>query len=217
MKAKRMLLAAGGLSAVMLSAPLVNAVDLRPLVVARPRGTLHVVQNVPCNRVVELTTNVSGGRIEMTPAQGFDIDGDKQFTITRLTLLFTPFIVEGDCQGVRDRHDLTEIGIRLAGVVVLRASANGGQYLVRIPKEQFLIYDAIIDNAAARNAYERPSEDVTGTIDLDRATMQLHIVIATRLRFRAGCSAPGRCVIDELRDGTRTADITGTIAFPGAR
>ena len=215
MKTKRTLLAAGGLSVIVLSAPLAKAVDLRPLVVTNLGGTLHVLQSVPCDGVVDLTTRVRGGRIEMTPAEGPDVvGGDKIFHLTGLTLFFMPFRVDGKCRGVRDPHNVTEIGVRLAGAVVLRAVAGDNRYHVTIPKEEFLLYDAIIDNDVPKTAYERPSEAVTGTIDLARGTMQLHIVVATRLRFRAGCNPLFRCRVDEVRDGTRTVDVAGTIIFP---
>jgi hypothetical protein len=50
----------------------------------------------------------------------------------------------------------------------------------------------------------------------------MHVVIATRIHFKAGCFDPCPivscevCPIDEDRDGTLTADLSGTIVFPDA-
>lgn len=216
MKTKRTLLVAAGLSAIGRSVTLANAVDFRPLIVTDLGGTLRLVQSVPCDQRVDLTTQVTDGRIEMTPAQGFAIEGseDKIFNLIRLTLFFKRFKVDGNCRGIRDSHKVTEIGVRLASAVSFRALAGGRNfYLLTIPKEQFLIYESIVDNGTPKTAYLKPSADVTGTIDMARSTRQLHIEVATQLRFRAGCDSL-RCVIDEVHDGTQTADISGTIVFP---
>ena len=80
-----------------------------------------------------------------------------------------------------------------------------------IPKEQFLIYESVLNNAPVRQpdtSYQRPSEDVTGVIDLRRQTVQLHVVMTSELRFRAGCQGD-RCAIDETHTGTTTTDIRG--------
>ena len=55
---------------------------------------------------------------------------------------------------------------------------------------------------------QRPSEDVTGVIDLRRQTVQLHVVVTSEMRFRVGCEGD-RCLIDETRTGTATTDIRG--------
>jgi len=216
MKTKRTLLVAGGLSA-MLSAALAKAVDLQPVVATDLRGTLRLQQSVPCDQVVDLTTNVENGRLEMTPARGLDLeDGGKIFNLTRLTLLFSPFNLDGDCRGVRDPHQVSGIGVQLASAASFRASRAGRSetYVFRIPKEKFLLAESFIDNGVPKIFYVKPSEDVTGNISLDRRTVHLHIAVATQLRFRVGCDSLGRCLIDEVRDGRQTADIAGTLVFP---
>src|SRR5262245_59667606 len=96
------LLVDGALSAI-LSAALARAIDLRPVVATNLRGTLRLQQSVPFDQIVDLTTNVEDGRLEMTPALGLDVEGgDKVFNLTSLTLFFTPFNVDGDCRSIRD-------------------------------------------------------------------------------------------------------------------
>jgi len=218
MKTKRNLLVAGGLSAMVLSAASATAVTFQPLVVTNLGGTLQLVQNVPCDNVVRVATDVNGGQIEMTPARGIDIErsADKIFNLTRLTLVFQRFSVRGDCQGFRDTHQVSEIGIQLASAVSFRAVAAGrNKYRVTIPRDQFLLTESFVDNGVPKTFYQKPSEDVTGFIDLGRGTMRLHIASVVQLRFRAGCTSLPRCVIDVLKGGTQTADIAGTIVFPG--
>ena len=65
-------------------------------------------------------------------------------------------------------------------------------------------------NGGLETGYKRPSEDVTGTIDLTQGAVTMHVVLATKVHFEAGCTIVG-CVIKEDRAGTLTADITGTI------
>jgi len=217
MKTTRTLLMASGLSAMVLSAALANAVDLQPLAATNLTGTLRLQQSLPCDQFLDLTTPVEHGRIEMTPARGLDIQGGhKLFNLTRLTLFFTPFDVDGACRGIGDAHRVTEIGVQLASAVSFRALGAGRSdtYRIRIPKEQFLITESIVENGEPKVVYVKPSEDVTGNISLLRRTVHLHIVVATQLRFRAGCDSLGRCLVDEIRDGTQTADIAGTIVFP---
>ena len=41
----------------------------------------------------------------------------------------------------------------------------------------------------------------------------MHVVIATRVHFEAGCTDIG-CIINEDRDGSLTVDISGPMVFP---
>jgi hypothetical protein len=54
---------------------------------------------------------------------------------------------------------------------------------------------------------------VTGILDLAQGALQMKVVVGTRVRFRAGCIA-GACIIDEEKDGTLTANLSGTISLP---
>jgi hypothetical protein len=225
MKTKHMLLVAGGLSAIVLVAGGLSGIalsaqtapppiDHRPLVVTDLGGTLRLIQAVPCNQVVDVTTAVAGGRAELTPSEGIPIarTGGKTFTMVSLTLLYEPFRAVGDCEGFRDSHKVSEIGVRLAGAVTFDVAPNGD---FTIPKGQFLIHESFVDNKTAKTAYQKPSEDVTGNLDLIGGTMSLRIVIGTQLLFRAGCDSRGEnCAINTVKDGTQSSDVRGTLVFP---
>ena len=214
MKTNRTLLVAAGLSATVLSAALATAVDLQPLVAANPVGTLHMQQSLPCDKLVAVDTEVNGGRIEMSPARGLDLEGgDKIFNLTRMTLFFKRFTVRGDCRGIRDTHKVSEIAVQLASAVSFRAATGGRDtYLVRIPTDQVLLTETFTDNGVPKIVYLKPSE-LTGLINLTARTLRLHIVVGAQLQFRGGCTSLG-CTIDEVLPGTQTADIAGTIDLP---
>ena len=213
MKTTQTLLMAGAFGAIMLSATLANAADPRPLIVTDVSGAVRIQQGLPCRNSMDLTTSIARGRMEMTWFQttGADVLVD----LTTVTLFLAPFHVEATCNGVGGFADFREIGVQLAGAVRFTAAPVGGResglFRFRIPKGQFLIYESVIDNAPVgqpETSYRRPSEDVTGLIDVRRQTVQLHVVLANQLRFRAGCQG-ARCAVDETHAGTTTTDVRG--------
>jgi hypothetical protein len=217
MKTKQTLLVAGAVSAIMLSTPLVHAAGFSPLIVTHPSGSVRIQQALPCGTTLDTATRIAAGRIEVSPA---NLSERALFALTRLDLFLTPFSVRGACQGIEATADFSEVGLRLADAVTFSAELVGtldqGQYRFTIPKDQFLIYESVLDNASPRQpdtAYQKPSEDVTGLIDLRNRTVQIHVVLATQLRFRAGCVGD-KCVIDETDGGTQTADVVGSITPP---
>ena len=72
MKTKWTLLLAGGLSGLVLTAVMARSADLQPRVVKSLTGDLHIDQDVPCGDNVVVTTPVTQGRLELSPAEGFD-------------------------------------------------------------------------------------------------------------------------------------------------
>jgi hypothetical protein len=221
MNTKRTRLVALILGALVLSASVAMAL-IPSLIFTNFRGTLHVSQGVPCGGVIDVTTPIADGRMEITPRGSVpaDVIGPLpvRFDLTRLQLFMTPFLVHQECLGVTATVAFREIGVRLASAVTFTGEPIGpGQYRFSIPKEQFLIFESVVDNLPARQpqtTYKRPSEDVTGEINLGRHTAQLHIVLASRLHFRVGC-VHKRCLIDEVLDGTQTADVSGMTLVPG--
>jgi hypothetical protein len=207
------LLMAGAVSAIMLSAAPANAADPRPLKTTEVSGDVRIQQPLPCGRSVDLTTSIQRGYMGMTWLQisqtAVLVD------LSQLTMFLAPFHVEASCNGVSGFVDFREIGVRLASAVRFQAVQTGGRdsavFRFRIPKQQFLIYESVIDNAPVpqpETSYQRPSEDVIGLIDLRRQTVQLSVVLTHQLRFRTGCKGE-RCVIDERLTGTATADVRG--------
>ncbi len=189
------------------------AADL-PSVVTSLTGTLQISQNIPCSGTVNVTTTVSGGRIELTPAEGIDVTGGKQFSLSRATLTFTPFSASGSCGIFSGTQNYTEVAVQLMkGATFVAAPASPGVYNVTIPKSAIEFYEASTVNSGPETGYFQPDQDVTGTINLGSGTVALHVVIATKVRFREGCINDS-CVIDESDTGTLTADVSGVIAFP---
>jgi hypothetical protein len=223
MNTKRMGLVAGVLSAIVLSAPLALAQTQAQgsnLIVTNLRGSLRVSQGVPCGGVVEATTSIADGRMHISPTlvRG-DVSGaDTVFDLTRLDMFFTPFAVEAECLGVKVNVEFREIGVRLAGAIQFTGQNLGdGYYRFVIPRQQFLIYESVVTNLPVpqpMSGYKRPSEDVTGEIDTRRGTVELHVALSSRLRFRLGCVGD-RCAIDEVHDGRQTTDIAGSVHVPG--
>jgi hypothetical protein len=204
MKTKPTLLVAG-VSAIVLQAPLVTAAN-RPLIVTDVAGAVRILQALPCGDPVDLIREVTGGRIEIVPSAR----RSPTFELTRLSVFVAPFTVERTCSGITGRAVFSEIGVSLASVVSFAANSDGR---FTIPKERFLIHQAVVENGTPQAVYKHPSEDVTGTIDLSRGTVQFHVALVSRLRFRAGCDSV-RCAIDEERAGTQTVEIFGRNVFP---
>jgi hypothetical protein len=213
MNSNRTRLVAGVWSAILLSAPL--ALALTPnLILTNFAGTLRIAQHVPCGGVVDASTSIAGGLMDITPSQGRN---GVQFHLTRLEVTYAPFAVQHECNGIRATADFREIGVRLAAAVKFTGEPIGNpddlQYRFSIPKDQFLMFHSVVDNAPVQQpqtGYKRPSEDVTGVIDLRRGTTQLHVALTSRLRFRAGCVGD-RCVIDEELSGTQTTFVTASV------
>jgi hypothetical protein len=213
MKTKQMLLMAGAaaFSAIILSATLVNAAAPRPLSIKEVSGAVRMQQDLPCGNRLDHTTSIVRGSMQMTWLQVTRTE--VLVDLTQVNMLLAPFRAEASCNGVRGSVDFEEIGVQLASAIRFKAqqAPDTGLLYFTIPKEQFLIYQSVLSNAPIRQpltGYQRPSEDVTGVIDLRRQTVQLHVVLTTELRFRVGCQGD-RCAIDETHVGTATTDIRG--------
>ena len=216
MKTMLTLFVAGILSASALTASPATAASAQ--IITQVVGTVHIQQAVPCGDPVDVTASIADGRMEITPQMTRD---GVFFDLTRLNLFLSPFSVQRACMGIRAVADFTEVGVRLAGAVRFQGQAStDGTHLYRfaIPKESFLMFESVVDNHEAGQqpgmAYQRPSEDVTGVVELvptDRGVVikrvQLHVAIHTQLHFQAGCLPGGRCRIDEVDDGTQTSDV----------
>jgi hypothetical protein len=216
MTTKCMLLVAGAIGGTLAVAPLATASDLTPAVVTNLSGTLRVQQDVPCADNVDQTTPVIGGRLELSPAEGYDIAGNKLFALTRVNVQFAGFSVTRSCLLISETRTYSDITVQEGNATPFVAVAGApGVYAVTIPKDNFSIWEASIVDGNPENGFKQPRDDVTGIIDLAHGTVQMHVVIKTSVRFQGGCTAFG-CIIDETRDGLLTADVAGTIAFPDA-
>jgi hypothetical protein len=198
MKTKWMLLVMGSASGIALAATLVHSADLRPMVVRNITGSLHIVQQVPCDTLT-VDTPVTQGRMFITPAEGFDVPGGKSFVLTEFTISFASFTMRASCfEGSRTYNLLS---VQLGKAVAFTAlDGGGGVFNVTIPRDDFLIYEtAVVDGRFSEKGFQHPSEDVTGTINLARGTAAMHVVVARSI---------------QNNPGTLTVDLSGTIAFP---
>ena len=213
MTTKWVLALIGGTAGVVLATGFVQTADLQPMVVTNLGGTLRIQQGVPCEDV-DQTTALNGGRLELTPAEGVDVGADKRFVLTKADVSFAPFSISRSCLGFSRTRNYTEVGVQLGQAVsFLALGAGGGLYNLTIPKEDVRLVTAAVVNGDLETVIKLPSEDVTGTINLTTGVFSMHVVLATRVHFEAGCTPLG-CVINETYNGKLTADITGTIVFP---
>jgi thrombospondin type 3 repeat protein len=215
MKTRTLVTLAG---AAALASTLALGADLSPMSVTGLSGTLRIQQPIPCDGHIDHTTAVTSGKLELTPADGIDVaGGGKYFSLTRASVVFAPFTVSGSCVGISETSNYGPVRVELARAVSFTAAPTPapGVYSVNIPRESFLIHYTTTVNGDLEDGTKQPRDNVTGTIDLAAGTVQMHVVLATRVTFRALCTDLG-CVINETHDGSLTADITGTIVFPDA-
>ena len=215
MNTNRMRLIAGVLGAIVLSAPVVPARESN-LVLANFGGTLRISQAVPCKGVVNLSTPVERGLMDITPVRTRE---GVRFHLTRLEMMYTPFGVRHKCRGITAGVEFREIGVRLASAVTFTGEPIGRPeeqlYRFSIPNEQFMIFQSIVDNQPVpqpQTSYKKASEDVTGLIDLRQGRVQLNVTMPSKLHFQAGCTKKGRCAIDEALDGRLVTAVTGAVA-----
>jgi hypothetical protein len=215
MTTRLMLLSVGILGGLAVTATPVHSADLRPAVITGLTGTLHVVQPVPCDNVIDKTTPVNGGRFLLTPAEGLDAPGGgKRFTLTRADLSFAPFSASGSCLGIDETRSYDAIHVQLARAATFLAepTSTPGLFTVNIPWQNFLLRYGTFVNGDVETATKHPMENVTGTLNLNTGAVQMHVVLGTRVTFKALCF--GGCLINETHDGTLTADLTGTLMLP---
>jgi hypothetical protein len=203
----------GGLGAIALAATPARSADLQPMIVTPLTGNVHFFQSIPICSDLNFDRAITGGRIEIAPAEGIDVVGGKAFMFTRISVFVSGFHIHDSCLGSSDDETYFEIGASLGQAVVFIATPGGaGVYNFTIPKEAFLVNEAAkhqhnSDPVGADDSLKHPAEDVTGFIDFNLAKVHLHLKIVTSLHFSFG-------PIDEDRAGSQTADIDGTIVFP---
>jgi len=185
-----------------------------PIFIGSVAGTVGIHHTLParCGAPLDLPLQITGGRIDLSH---FISDGFDWFDLMRLDVSVEPFEVGRNCDGISGSVAFSIVGFRLANTVRFRGEEIGalgsGKFAFTIPKEQFTIYQSVVDNLNVRQPqaeYQRPNENVTGQIDLAAQTVFFDVGVATQQRFRAGC-VRGHCVIDETDFGNQTAHITG--------
>jgi hypothetical protein len=216
MKTNWRLLVVCGTAALLAGADAAPAADAVPAIIPAISGHLRVVQHTPCNGLVDLTTPVTGGRIDLLPAEGVDVSDDKFFALTRVTVRIDDFSAHAECLGIGETHTYTDIGAELAAPVSFTAaSRGGGRYAYSIPASAVRIYTTGRFNGALQRSLQRPSERVTGSINLATGAFSMRVVTSQTVHFRGACVGDV-CAIDENDDGTMTLDLHGTIPLPDA-
>ncbi len=206
-----------GLGGVVLSVAIARSADLQPMAVTGLSGTLRIQQGAPCGEHVDVTTSATGGRLELTPSEGIPlVGGSRLWTLTRGTVSFAGFAASGSCLGFDETQTYSTVRVQISRAVSFTATPTPTPdvYSVVIPKANFLLSYATTVDGNPETGTKVPKEDVTGTINLAAGTVQMHVVLGTRVTFRAGCVPYIGCAINETHDGTLTADLTGTIVFP---
>ncbi len=216
MKTKWMLLLVAAITPFTVTGGRAQAHDFRPMFVTPLTGTLRIQQTLPCVTDVNQTTPVIGGRLEISPAEGIDVAGGKQFTLTRANVFFDDFTISRSCAHLVDRtRAYTEVGVELGQAVTFTGFPIApGIYDATIPQEMVFIHQAAIVNGASESGYRHPKEPLTATINLNAGTVQMHIVVATKIHINLGCiPVVGPCYEGDY-NGTLTADLEGSIVFP---
>src|SRR5262249_49530416 len=145
---------------------------------------------------------------------GFNVAGGKSFELVGFTVSFAPFTMSASCRGFNVSRTYNFLSVQLGKAVAFFAPDRGGVFSGTISKEKFLILEtAVVDGRSLEKAYQHPSEDVTGTIDLTGRTVDLRVVVARSIHFQSGCAVTP-CTIDEDDLGTLTLNLSGTIVFP---
>jgi hypothetical protein len=216
MNITRTLLLTAAAGTMTLAGSRVDASDLTPAVANNLTGTLRIQQSIPCDDDVDQTTPVIGGRIELSPAEGIDAGGGKTFALGRVDVSFGAFSIHRSCLTASETRNYTELGVQLSRSVLFTAQPSApGAFTMTIPKSDVTFYSAAIVNGQLQTVFERPFEDVTGSIDLNTGAVRMHVVVKNRVHFEGICVL-GVCAIDTDRDGFLTAEIAGTLAFPDA-
>src|SRR5436190_6699774 len=145
MKTKWILLVVAGLSVIVAPAAVARTIDLQRWVATPLTGNLHIFQEIPVCSNLEFDTPVSGGKIEITPAEGVPAGSNKVFTFTRMTVFFGGFHTHVSCLASTDDETFSEIGAQLARAVTFTAiPAGAGVYTFTIPKDAFLVHQSSI-------------------------------------------------------------------------
>ena len=192
MTSMRTRLLAGTVMAIVLSAPL--ALALGPgLILTNFQGTLHISQGVPCGAVIEGTTSIAGGRMDITPivVRG-DAHGAAQFNLTRLRCSSRRSLRASSATASRDRRlprdwrparqprHVHGPGDRRAPLQL--HDSEGAVPDLRIGPQQPA-------GAAARDGCPAAEWRTSRRDRPGPGTAELHIAVASRLRFRVGAPA----------------------------
>jgi hypothetical protein len=193
-----------------------GAPPLQPMLVNGVTGSLRIQQSLPgtCDNV-DQNTPITSGRLELSPAEGIDVPGGKQLTLTRAVATFAPFTIERHCMAQDVVKNYSQVAVQLNRSAAFTAVATGPDtYAFTIPKASVEFFESSLINGEVQPGYMQPKEDVTGTIDLAQRIFSMQVRIATKVHIEFGCIPHVGCAINDDYGGTLTASFTGTIVLP---
>ena len=213
-----MLIAALGAAATLDSTSVLHAgaPPLQPMIVNGVTGSLRIQQSLPgtCDNV-DQNTPITSGRLELSPAEGIDVAGGKQLTLTRAVATFAPFKIERHCMTQDVIKNYSQVAVQLNRSAAFTAVATGPDtYAFTIPKAAVEFFESSLINGEVQPGYMQPKEDVTGTMDLAQRTFSMQVRIATKVHIEFGCVPHVGCAVNDDYGGTLTASFTGTIVLP---
>jgi hypothetical protein len=136
-------------------------------------GQMRIQLDLPLADDVDLTTPVTVGRVELAPIE-FIPGLAGHFWLNRINLSFAPFSINRFFYG---DHAFTSVGASLKESVSFWAvESQPGVYTFTILPEELTLYGAALDNSDVKAGTQHPSEDVTGTIDLNANTFEARAV-----------------------------------------
>ncbi len=175
----------------------------RTLVGVVPTGQMHVHLHAPLVSDVDKTTPIVGGRVELTEGPGSDEFG-KTFVLTRATLRFGDLDID---TSLASGHMRT-IGADLAHSVTLVGSpVSPGVFSFSVSPQEITFHEAATVDGQPSEGYDRPTQDVVGSIDMNAGVF--HATIVLPRHHDIDCPVIGCGSVD----GTLTIDLTA--AFSG--
>jgi hypothetical protein len=163
-------------------------------------GQMHIQLDLPLAEDVDQTTPVTMGRVEIAPIE-FIPGLAGHFWLNRISLSFAPFQINRVLYG---DNSFTSVGASLYEPVSFWAvESQPGVYTFTILPDELTLYGAALDNSDVKAGTQHPSEDVTGTIDLNANTFEARAV------FTESDSVAGQDI-----GGPLTITLNGVIAAP---
>jgi hypothetical protein len=190
MKTQRTLLLAGLLAHCATSTvpaqaapPVIPRDTLRGNLVITPTGDMRMQLHVPTDRDVDQVTRVTSGLIEIAPL--VTVPGLLgQFSLNHMTLNFADFDIDRSPFGL---HEFRAVGVHLRGPVTFVAPEYPSRvYRFSIPADEVTVYGAAMVEGFRGGRYdgeERPSQPVTGKIDLNTRKFQAQVVVTKQKSF----------------------------------
>ena len=171
-------------------------------VIQNPTGQMRIRLSVRAADDIDRTVPMTQGRIELAPAEGRPVPGGRVFLLTSARLRFADFSLD---RWNFPRQTFRQVSVHLPQAVLFTAAAvptMPGAYIFSIPRERFLIHGGAVVNGRAVSGTDRPSQAVTGAIDLNAGTFRATIVVPKR----HGCGTFG-CAVQ----GTLTVTVSGVL------